>query len=156
MPTTWILLTVSFRKLHWSKTCMTSLFYCHVVITLAKMYWAFHCTTHFVFIFSELCITWFSLTPFLTNPPKCSPLGRMVSLQCLTHAICCLWDLDTFLSLHPESLPSPLSVQALKVQFTFYLVSVVVPDRSCSTPSVCSELLLCYALYSLAFSAMPS
>lgn len=74
---------------------------------------------------------------------------RMVSIQCLTHGISHLWDLDAFLSPYPKSLPSPLPVQPLKVQFKF---KFKVPDHSYSMPSVCSEFLLYYSLYSLAFS----
>lgn len=108
MPTTWILLTFSFHRLHWSKAYSTSLIYCHVLMILAKMYWAFHCTRHFVFVFSGLYIILFSLIPFLTNPQICFSPGTMVSLLCLIRAISYLWDLYAFLSLHSESLPSPV------------------------------------------------
>lgn len=60
------LLTKKLQNIFISLSCL---------IISAKMYWAFQCPTT-LYVFPGLCFTLFSLTPFLTNPQICSPLGR--------------------------------------------------------------------------------
>lgn len=119
------------------------------------------CPRHlvFVFVFPGLCFISFSSPPFLTNPQKCPPPDRMVSLQCLTHA---------FPASGLTCVPSPPSrkpslsllpmqtLHRLEVRFKFHPISVVIPDYSCSVLSLHYEFLLYYVLYSLAFSDMLS
>lgn len=92
---------------------------------------------------------------FMSYPQICSPPGSMVSVQCFTHTTSFLWTcLHTFPTIHKAFplLSAYVMVHIRKIQFKFYLVSVVIPNYSSPMLSLYSEFLLFSALYSLAFS----
>lgn len=105
MPTTWILLTFSFRNLHWSKNSKTALFH-HVFKIFAKIYWAFH-VPDVLYSFSQgpvlSVFPWFHVLPSNMLP------SRQYGFSTVFHTYHFLpLDLPAYLSYHPQSLPSPL------------------------------------------------